>query len=336
MAREKVKIDSLDLLRAAAIVYIVGILHINDYIDGYLIFSGEGVVTETFLSIFVFISGYLLALNNPVISNRAEVRLFARKRFFRLYPLYFFALLLFWLCSFMSVKSLISHALLLNILIGKSIPTLWFISMICFYYLLFPVIVMGYSLKRTLFIIGAAIFALLLLHTATGLIDLRLIIYLPSFVFGVIIGKHNFLDKFRDCHALVRSTLLAFIIFSYLYLQFPDSPWQVFNQILFMLAGIPGSIWLADKLTRHTSKYLYKNLAYASFCMYLFHRVIYYILASIYRSPSQPVMLVYLFFIGVPLIYLVSFIFQKKYDALSQAKFSREQAGSAHPPGQSP
>jgi len=319
--RKKVKIDSLDLLRASAIVYIVGILHINDYINGYLIFPGEGVVTESFLSIFVFISGYLLAINNRLISNKDEVKFFARKRFFRLYPLYFFALLLFWFCSFMSVKSLIVHALLLNILIGKSIPTLWFVSMICFYYLLFPIIVMGYALKRTLLIIGIIISTMVLVHAKTGLIDMRLIIYMPSFVFGVIVGKHNFLEKFHKFNTIVLSSFSVFILLSYQYLQFPDSQWREFNQVLLMLAVIPSSILFGDKLAMHINKYLYKNLAYASFCMYLFHRIIYFILTNIYSSPSQPVMFAYLFFLGVPLIYIISFIFQKKYDKYSHSSF---------------
>ncbi|OGQ98708.1 MAG: hypothetical protein A2505_01970 [Deltaproteobacteria bacterium RIFOXYD12_FULL_55_16] len=321
MHNKKNKIDSLDLLRAAAIVYIVGVLHLNDYIGGCLIFPGADVVTEIFLSIFVFISGYLLTINNPAISNKAEVRLFAKKRFLRLYPLYLFALLLFWTCSFMSVKSLIVHALLLNILIGKSIPTLWFISMICFYYLLFPVIMLGYSLKRTFLISGLAISALLALHTTTGFIDLRLIIYLPSFVFGVIAGRHDFMEKFRHFNTLVFSMLSAFILFSSLYLYFPDSQLHNFYQVLFMLAGIPPAIWSADRLARHLHKKTYKNLAYASFCMYLFHRVIYYILTDIYSSPSQTVMFAYLFFMGVPLIYTVSFIFQKNYDRFSNSIF---------------
>lgn len=321
MNNKKAKIDSLDFLRALAIVYIVGILHINDYIDEYLIFAGQGVVTETFLSIFVFISGYLLAINNSVISNKAGMIFFAKKRFFRLYPLYFFALLLFWLCSFMSVKSLIVQALLLNMLIGKSIPTLWFISLICFYYLLFPFMMLNYSLKRTLLMIATAIPAMLLLHITTGLIDIRLIVYLPSFVFGVIAGKHNLLDKFQHFNTIVLATLSIFILFSCLYLEFPDSQWRNFNQVLFMLAGIPASIWLAGKLAIHSSKYLYRNLAYASFCMYLFHRVIYFMLTNIYHTPSQPLMFAYLFFGGVPLIYIVSFLVQKKYDNLRHASF---------------
>lgn len=322
MHRKKGKIDSLDLLRAAAIVYIVGFLHLNDYLGSCLIFPGADVVTEVFLSIFVFISGYLLARNNPLISNRAEVMLFAKKRFLRLYPLYFFALLLFWICSFMSVKSLLVHALLLNILIGRSIPTLWFISMICCYYLLFPVIVLGYSLKRTFLISGLAVAALWLLHTATGLIDMRLIVYLPSFVFGVITCRQNFMEKFRQFNALVFATLSAFILFSYLYLCLPDSQLHDFYQVLFMLAAVPPVIWLADRLARRINKRIYKNLAYASFCMYLFHRVIYFLLTNIYSSPSQPLMFAYLFFIGVPLIYLVSFFFQKNYDKFSNSRFA--------------
>lgn len=317
MNRNKVKIDSLDLLRAAAIIYIVGILHINDYDNSYLIFFGEGVVTETFLSIFVFISGYLLAINNSIISDKNDVKFFAKKRFLRLYPLYLFALLLFLIFSFMSVKSFVVHALLLNILIGKSIPTLWFISMICFYYLLFPAIMMSYSIKRAFLITGITISAMLLLHITFGLIDIRLIIYMPSFVFGVIVGKHNFLEKFRNFNSIVILTLLIFIILSYFYLYFPDSQMKDFVQVLFMLAGIPSSIWLADKLAKNINKRIYKNLAYASFCMYLFHRVIFFVLTHIYSPQSQLGMFAYLFFVGVPLIYLISFIFQKNYDNLS-------------------
>ncbi len=62
---------------------------------------------------------------------------------------------------------------------------------------------------------------------------------------------------------------------------------------------------------------VYQKLAYVSFCMYLFHRVIFRLLLNLYSPDSNYARVVYLTGLGLPLIFTISFYFQKYYDRLT-------------------
>ena len=133
----------MDFLRGLAILYIVGVHHLDDYAGSFYHNKLDDILTYSFLGMFVFISGYLLSINNP-IRNRNDLRDFIVKRFLRIYPLYVIALLLFMFCSIMSFKSVILHMFLLNVVLDRSVITLWFVSMFCFLYFLYPILAYKY------------------------------------------------------------------------------------------------------------------------------------------------------------------------------------------------
>jgi hypothetical protein len=64
------------------------------------------------------------------------------------------------------------------------------------------------------------------------------------------------------------------------------------------------------------NKTLYLNIAYASYCMYLFHRVIFHLVTNIYSPGNDIYMLIFLILVAVPIIYVTSFYLQKYYDRL--------------------
>jgi peptidoglycan/LPS O-acetylase OafA/YrhL len=91
---DRPRILHLDFLRGFAILYIVGVHHLDDYAGNVYHSQWDVAATKAFLGMFVFISGYLLSMNNP-INGKGDLLNFAFKRFLRIYPLYALSLILF-------------------------------------------------------------------------------------------------------------------------------------------------------------------------------------------------------------------------------------------------
>ena len=61
-------------------------------------------------------------------------------------------------------------------------------------------------------------------------------------------------------------------------------------------------------------------LAYTSMSCYLFHRFVYYVGLSIYQPQSTIILLLYLFFIVLPLCFVFSYYMQALYDMVVKSK----------------
>jgi len=306
--------QTIDFLRVLAISYIVGIHHLDDYASNYFSSNFDTVLTYIFLGTFVFISGCLLGKKYPSFTHKNEIYRFVIKRFLRIYPLYILALSLFPIFVPISLNSFILHIFLLNMFWGKSIHTLWFVSMICFYYLLFPIFVYKYNLLKTVFITIAICATLLGLNLCYDLIDLRLAFYLPFFVFGVIYSNNK-----RISSLLINR---RFVIFSgaicylsiLLYSQYNESDIKYLLQITYMIGAISPLLFWGGRLVSHFNHYMIKEFSHASYCMYLFHRIIYFSLLKIYDPKIDTYNIIYLTVLGLPLLYYVSKRVQIIYD----------------------
>ncbi|MFX1588636.1 MAG: acyltransferase family protein, partial [Promethearchaeota archaeon] len=122
---------------------------------------------------------------------------FLKKRFFRIYPLYWIALVLFFIFFDiywgMNVIYLIAHFFGLQIIVAPlfspPIWTLWFIGIIVIYYLIFILLSYLESIKR---IIPASLVVLaffLILHFNFNLVEYRFFVYYPPFILGIIIAE---------------------------------------------------------------------------------------------------------------------------------------------------
>lgn len=303
----------MDFLRGLAILYIVGVRHLDDYAGGAYHNKIDDVITYVFLGLFVFISGYFLSITSP-IENRKDLHQFFVKRFLRVYPLYILALFLFVICSLMSFKSLLLHMFCLNIVLGNSVMTLWFVTMICVLYISYPIIIYQYSLLKTLIIYLVVFSVVELLHKLFGLFDIRLLIFFPLFLFGIVFLKHNLNKYFHKKHTIVFSMLLFFMA---LFLYYETNHFRRLFFILFMMSPIPFLLFIGEKLSTTINETVIYKIAYASFSMYLFHRVIFTLITNIYSPENDIYMLVYLTLLGLPIIFGISYFLQKYYDRLT-------------------
>jgi len=313
------RLPYIDLLRAAAILYIVAVHHLDDY-AGNIYYIKYNLITYLVLGLFMFISGCLLAQNNP-INNRGDLRGFFYRRFLRIYPLYVLALFLFMLCSLVSFKDVLLNISLLNVVFDKSVLTLWFVSILCVFYIIYPLVVYRYSAMKTAMIAVSLCGLFVLLKDRFGLLDERLLRYFPLFLLGIVFEKHRLIERYIYNRAFVGGSALVLIASISLYIEAPR-----FNQvflILLMVSAIPLLMAIGKSASTIVNKKLYVNIAYASFCMYLLHRVIFHLATSIYSSGSNIHMVVYLTLLAVPVIYITSFYLQKYYDRIRTKRVDR-------------
>ncbi len=312
------RIDSLDFLRGMAILWIVAVLHPQDYASAkYFTHRAFDVATAACLGIFVFISGYLLYKNNGYVNDPGGVQTYIKKRFLRIYPLYVLTLALFTLFSFISWKSLLVHSLFLNIPINKSMPTLWFVSMICCFYLFFPLAARNRSMSGTICLTGTLYLMFSIVHFTTNLIDIRLITYLPLFTFGMLSAKEDWVEGFFRQTSVRFLSLAASGLLAFAFLRTNDgSVMSLLLRTAFTVCAMPLMTALGAAGARATSRRLYARIACASFCMYLFHRIVFYLLIKAWNPGSDLLVVFYLLLAGLPLLYWISSLAQGRYDRL--------------------
>jgi len=303
----------LDFLRGLAILYIIGIRHLDDYAGGIYYSKLDDIITYIFLGLFVFISGYLLSIKNS-IKNKADFLNFFVKRFLRIYPLYVLALFLFMICSLTSVKPMLLNMFFLNVLFGNSILTLWFVSIICVFYFLYPIIIYNYSILKTSAIFIVFSVFVFFMNNMFGLFDIRLLIYFPLFLLGVIISKYNLLLKYIFERHIVICSILLFVVTLWLY--FEIAGFKKLFLTLLMISSLPSLLLIGKYFSSIINESIYAKIAYASYCMYLFHRVIFFLMTKIYSPKENIHMAVYLTTLGVPIIFGASFYIQRYYDML--------------------
>jgi peptidoglycan/LPS O-acetylase OafA/YrhL len=173
-------------------------------------------------------------------------------------------------------------------------------------------------MKKTV-VLSVLIFICLLLGKNTyGLFDERLFIYLPVFVFGVLVAQENLLEALLSKRILLGTFVFAGIGAMFFFL-FQGSRVNWVIQPIWMLSSLPTLLWCGKRCASCVPYRFYERIAYASFAMYLMHRVVYYIMLEFYMPYNDVVVVCYLITIGLPLLYLLSFYLQKIYDFLLES-----------------
>lgn len=291
------------------------------------------------LGIFFFISGFLTNRSGDLINDWKDVKKFLIKRYIRIIPLYIIALLIFIsifrdMIDNINSYSFIVHMLgLQSILASKycdPVITLWFVGLIVSYYYLFVILAI-FGRKSVLFIalLLSVPFISILLKYFFGLMDKRFIVYYGIFIAGILCQQYKLTDKIRWKHVKLIIILFLISIFSYTTIVYPKLINLSTKPALFSFTGMMGFI-LANSImlsftaisffwarsisnTRYYDKI--KRVAYASYCMFLFHRPIWWLMTQIYNPDIKIIKLFYLGILGVSLICVSSYYLQKVYDA---------------------
>jgi peptidoglycan/LPS O-acetylase OafA/YrhL len=292
------------------------------------------------LGIFIFISGFLFENNSDRIINLKEIVHVVFRKLLRILPLYWIALTLFMVIfkNFIGKTSFIStilHITGLQVIFSSKfcepIFTLWFVGLIITYYLIFVMAFYvtnstyefwSFSVIMFLFMISSIFFL--------GIGDKRIIVYYFIFFTGVFCHRYHLFEMIRVYHiviCIVVNIISIHYFVSSLYPVISNSQVKprVFSLIgastlinlnLFMISFVIIVYFISRKNGKVSELKWIKNISYASYCMFLFHRPI-WALVSHYTTTSYRLMnLFILIFIGIPMIYLFSYFIQKFYDYL--------------------
>jgi len=229
-AKQK-RLLELDMLRAVAIIFIV-IAHTVYFVTTPLL---SGAITYLFpylvifgLSLFFFVSGFVLYYSDDGIETAAGVLAFWKKRVIRIYPLYWLAFFAFFVLETYHIGALtidISlsslpiqlsglQALLAPRFINPGTFTLWFVGVILIFYLIYPLIAYpSRDVKHFILVSCAVLLPFVVMRLAFNIIDFRFFTYYGIFVAGILTSKYGALYTSRPQARLVCVGSVALIAF---------------------------------------------------------------------------------------------------------------------------
>ena len=310
---------SIELLRAACVLYIVGFWHLMYYTHGFAGYDNPVTnrVTVLVLGLFTFLSGFLLA-RTPMRLGAPDLKRFYVKRFLRIYPLYLLALLAFWALGIADRGIALKAALGLSMVYGPPPSTLWFITMILLFYLVAPLLIALRAATLRFVLASVAIFAVTLACGRAASGDIRIAEYFPAFALGVWWANHTQGTGLRGGLAATAAAAAAWALSLAMAVDPQFSLWAMplatFGALAILL--LAGRVPMAREgaFVRAVTR-----LSYASFAMYLFHRVVYKGLHALYDPASPALGLAYLLLVCLPVVIVAAFLVQRGYDRLQRA-----------------
>ena len=367
------------MLRILSILIVVLLIHIplsyayNFYLDlnqfGVFLVNNIGIYVS--MGSFVFVSGFGLYLNpnNRHINSTKKLLTFLKKRFIRIFPLYWIAIVLFlFFVGYLSIDPLylLFHFLGMQIIVapyfGPPMLTLWFIGIIVIFYLIYVVLNSLGTIERIIPASIGILFFFVFLKEFFGLVEYRFFFYYFIFIAGIVAAHiytsplyNRFKERLREIPRVILllvplcTAILGFITFQFL-TQFCFSTFisefgnynlhfiLETNPDFFQLAAI---IFLLNLViiafvifaisslnfifrtfrlifSKRKIESIVSEIAYSTYCVYLFHRIFLVIFTAIMTNGLNLDMReldnYYLVLIFIPFIFLFSYLIQKALD----------------------
>ena len=315
--QKKARNIGVELLRGCSILYIVGFWHMLDYTKAVPHYKNIVTYRLTWIVLgsFVFIAGYFCGRHFIKVKTRSTLSFYLR-RFMRIYPLYILSLFTFTKFGLVGSDTSLKAALLVSAFLKPEPPTLWFITMLAIFYMIAPLLVrVSRSLKvELLVLIYLVVSGLLLIYWhISHQLDVRIVTYFPAFWLGLLVAVRRIRLDTRKLFVLPAAALG--IVTSFI-----TNSWNLEHNWLcatLMVTIVPFVLFSLSKNLTVRREWIHRSIsavAYASFCMYLFHRPIYRQLRLLYFPKSAAAQLIYLVAFCLPVIWLLSYGIQKIYD----------------------
>ena len=306
---------ALDVLRAAATLYIVGFFHLYrcsaalSFCNTFL----ASVLSFCALGLFVFLSGYLLA-SRYRMENLRDVGRFYLRRVVRIYPLYALALAGFAWLGIIDGHAFVRSLFLANMFVGPKLLTLWFVTMIFVLYLVAPLYLFAYRGRRNL-ALTAALYAGLLVWALRGRgVNMNLPLYLPAFAAGIAVARAERLRNWLAGPWTAAGGFLCFVALFFVYRGVRDPLANVLVADLVIFAVLPVCWWAGRALARVLPRRPVLFLSYSSFCLYLFHRPVFHAGIVWYEPATVGASVLYLWGALLPAAILLAYGVQRLYD----------------------
>ena len=311
---------SIDLIRSICCLYIIGFWHLVEYTSfsckESLFMQIGAFFTVIAMACFSFISG--VCMQKYTFNEKKDCVIFLKKRLIRFFPLFFLSALSLFCAGlvlpsswFINTSQFILTVTGTSLLFPPTAPTLWFISMCMLFYYITPLILWKRSkMMMTCVRVFILLLFLYLSHYLSNgvIVDFKLLIYLPLYIFGLffpytkISGKQ--LITLVSCLTL---TLVMCFYFGYASLSSP---------LFCIILGISGTLFfvMVSRVLSATyiiSKIPIRKISYASMTAYLFHRQIYELIYILIGNFN-----VILSIVSVSIVFSLAYNIQSIYDKL--------------------
>ena len=326
MTNGKSRLQEFEALRALSIILLLA-LHSDIFsldLFGFALDPISHFVGAFLLGSFFFLAGYFqeVSMSKPTWSAVSYVK----SKFIRIFPPYWLALALFVLVMGYSMKrfDLTIYALNLQFIFlpnfVKQLLTLWYISLVTGFYVLFGLLAYWFKSGRALAVWAVMIFgAAYLLSNWTGLLDGRFFVYYFIFLAGIYFARYeNLRERLFGIHIGVKilAALLGAVAFRLALVSgiiFTSAPYLLAVD-LFILSWV--QLWLSIFRTAVGGWALWTPISTASFFAYLLHRPIWAIL-MVWLAPYMGLSAIMFQFIpGSIATLVICYFMQNGYDAL--------------------
>lgn len=321
---------ALDIVRDICSFWIVCVWHLSNYSDSWELSHNVFCLDITYASLFcfMFLSGYFI--KKYKFANPQDIGKFYRKRFIRFYPLFFISslsLLLVssiigkpWFCSNFQFLLCVSGLASFHM---PQPPTLWFMSMLMFFYIITPFFdVNNKNWHIRIFVFYIII--LLLYFIRQNQINIDIFMYVFAYILGLIL-PNNFISRLKSSPILgiiLLISAIAIMSFNALWIDlFHSSIIRIFFLIILSTATTLAFISLAHSFSKYIGLKglsFVQFISYSSFALYLFHRHIYQCLEIICKFFHYTPSVWILYVVFVPIAIVSAYIIQKCYDRIIQ------------------
>jgi peptidoglycan/LPS O-acetylase OafA/YrhL len=281
-------------------------------------------VATFLLGSFFFLAGFFTEAS--LCKPDANALRFIWSKFIRIYPPYWLALALFiFVLDYdLSRSALAVYVLNLQAIFApafiKSLLTLWYISMLVVFYILYGGMLMAIRSSLGLLIVSIAIFFLALwAHLVQGVFDPRFFQYYFMFLAGILFYRYEAVRmKIFEINIMLKilfAVVSVAILQSVLNLQFPKTHvYFILAAGFFILSWV--LLWLTIFRTTLGRWNLWAWLSTASFFAYLIHRPLWRIIDEFFGLEKDLSTVMIHLIPGAILALILGYLLQRGYDRL--------------------
>ena len=315
----------IDRVRSLCAIYIICFWHLTDYLpnrmgvannDLFSSFAAMGTIIS--LAGFAFISGFCLSKYS--FNSLRDFLPFYFKRLKRFYPLFLLSALSLYLPGifteytwFVSTKQFIATILGVNLFFPPITMTLWYFSMIMFFYFITPFILYCKNDKYKITFILIGLLAILIIINHFHKIDYNLFNYLPFYILGLLVPHSIVDDGLYKRKTYMFGWLILLIVCTWLCHKYGNNQLLHIVRYIAMLSGIV----LLFSLSHIIRCNVLTVVSYASMTAYLFHRQIYFVAVKLFAD-ANGCLNIYTAIITSIFIFIFSYWIQKIYDKITK------------------
>jgi peptidoglycan/LPS O-acetylase OafA/YrhL len=327
MTESNPRFQEFDALRGLAIVLLLA-LHSEVFdksVFGFEVNPLAHVVAVFLLGSFFFLAGYFAELSR----QKSNVLSFIKSKAIRIFPPYWLALALFILVMgytlrrFDTLMYILNLQWLLSPAFIKQILTIWYISVLVGYYIIFGILLFTVRSNLGLLIASAVFFAAAYItNQHIGIFEPRFFQYFFIFLAGVYFFRFEHARMFLlNLHRFykIAAAILALLVFW----QVAATGVDVRNGVYILAADFFILTWVLSWLTIFRTKAgSWKGWAFlstASFFTYLYHRPIWYVLNNALGIEPGVGRVFFNLIVGGLITIFLSYYLQRGYDRLLAA-----------------